>query len=78
MAALETLATARTQVFTELREDLEQRGNSSANISRILNCLTVSTEGSKANHGLTLIKAGYKLLQRPPTPQEHAHLSILG
>ncbi|KAL4919675.1 isoprenoid synthase domain-containing protein [Aspergillus aurantiobrunneus] len=78
MAALETLATARSQLFTELQTDLEQRGNSSANISRFLNCLTATTEDGKPNHALAVVKAGYNFLPEPPTPQEHVHLAILG
>lgn len=41
-------------------------------------CLTATTEGGKLNRGLTVVKAGHNLLQEPPTPQEHVHLSILG
>lgn len=36
MAALETFAATRSELFAELQEDLEQRGNPSVNISRFL------------------------------------------
>ncbi|EYE98617.1 FPP/GGPP synthase family protein [Aspergillus ruber CBS 135680] len=70
MAALETFAATRSELFAELQEDLEQRGNPS--------CLTATTEGGKLNRGITVVKSGYALLPNPPTPQEHAHLRILG
>ncbi|BCR88467.1 farnesyl pyrophosphate synthetase [Aspergillus chevalieri] len=78
MAALETFAATRSELFAELQEDLEQRGNPSVNISRFLDCLTATTEGGKLNRGITVVKADYVLLPNPPTPQEHAHLRILG
>lgn len=48
MAPLETLATARSQLFTELREDLERRGNTSANVSRFLNVAYTGVPLSKS------------------------------